>query len=116
PLKAEIVKAGARTEYPAGYEIVRLSDDGAWSGATAGIDKAIGDVIAKFGHGHGSLDLSNRLDLTIDAAQRQAYCVEHKAPDIRVYLEEAGVSALTRLDPGGVDGMFASAVTAACGG
>src|SRR5262245_59894426 len=35
PLKAEILSSGSRPEFPAGAEIVRLSDDGSWASSMA---------------------------------------------------------------------------------
>jgi hypothetical protein len=41
PLVAQMVAAGSRPEYTAGYEIIRLTDDGRWSERTAAMDKVI---------------------------------------------------------------------------
>jgi hypothetical protein len=114
PLRAEISKGGSRPEYPAGYEVVRLTDDGTWAQHTAEIDKVIADLIAQHGRGQGSLDMTNDLNLAIDPAYKQAYCVENKPTDLRFYLEEDGVADLIRLDITEMAGIIQIAVRNAC--
>lgn len=116
PLKAELAAAGSRPEYPAGYEIVRLTDDGRWAERTAEIDRVIQNLIAEHGRGHGSLEMSNDLNVSIDPAHRQAYCVENRQPDVRMYVEEDGVSELIRLDVSAMAGLIQAAVKMACTG
>ena len=115
PLRAEIKPGGGRPEYPTGYEIVRLTDDGTWKQRTAEIDKVIADLIAQYGRGQGSLDMTNDLTLAIDPAYKQTYCVENKPADLRFYLEEDGVADLVRLDIAEMSGIIQVAVKNACG-
>lgn len=115
PLRAEIKPGGGRPEYPVGYEIVRLTDDGTWAQNTAKIDKVIADLIAQYGRGQGSLDMTNDLNLAVDPAYRQTYCVENKPADLRFYLEEDGVADLVRLDITEMAGIIQIAVKKACG-
>ena len=80
---------GTRPEYPAGYEIVRLTDDGRWAQRTAEIDKVIQDLIAQHGRGHG--DAGDDAAISTSRSIRRTgkhYCVEHKPADVRFYLEE----------------------------
>lgn len=115
PMRGEIKPGGGRPEYPAGYEIVRLTDDGTWAKRTAEIDKVIADLIAQFGRGQGSLEMTNDLNLTIDPAHKNAYCVENKPVDLRFYIEEDGVADLVRLDVVEMSGIIQIAVKKACG-
>lgn len=115
PMRADIAAGGGRPEYPAGYEIVRLTDDGSWAQRTAEIDKVIADLIAQYGRGQGSLDMTNDLTLTIDPAYKTTYCVENKPADLRFYIEEDGVADLVRLDVAEMSGIIQIAVKKACG-
>jgi hypothetical protein len=115
PMRADIKPGGGRPEYPAGYEIVRLADDGTWAQRTAEIDKVIAGLIEQHGRGQGSLDMTNDLTLTIDPAFRKSYCVENKLADLRFYLEEDGVADLIRLDTVEMSGIIQVAVKKACG-
>lgn len=115
PLKAETIPAESRPEFPAGYEIIRLTDDGRWAERTAEIDSVIQKLIAQHGRGHGALEMSNGLNVTIDPAQRQAYCVDKQKADVRLYLEEVGKPELVRLDVGSVADMIQQVVLSACG-
>jgi hypothetical protein len=90
PLVAQMVAAGSRPEYTAGYEIIRLTDDGRWSERTAAMDKVILALIEQHGRGDGEVEFSNKLNLSLDAAAKQAYCTEGKTADIRLYVEEEG--------------------------
>jgi hypothetical protein len=114
PLKAEMLAAGSRAEYPAGYEIVRLTDDGRWAERTAQIDGVIQKLIAEHGRGHGELEMNNTLNLVIDPAQRPAYCTANQPADVRLYLEEAGNPELIRLDVAAMTGIIQQAVKSAC--
>lgn len=114
PLRAEIKPGGSRAEYPPGYEIIRLTDDGTWKQHTAEIDKVIADLIAQYGRGQGSLDMTNDLNLAIDPAYKKTYCVENKPADLRFYLEEEGVADLVRLDVAEMSGIIQIAVKKAC--
>lgn len=115
PLVAEKSAGGTRAEYPAGYEIVRLTDHGEWAKNTAKIDDVIQKLVAEHGRGHGSLEMSNDLNLDIDASHRKAYCTDRQKPDIRLYMEEAGKPDLIRLDVAAMSGIIQLAVTKACG-
>jgi len=116
PLVAEQLAPGSRPEFPVGYEVVRLTDDGRWAARTAELDRVIQALIAEHGRGHGSLEMTNDLNLAIDPAQRQAYCAENKYPDIRLYLEEDGNELLTRLDAAAMASVIQPAVRKACDG
>lgn len=94
PLVAEKIAAGARPEYTAGYEIIRLTDDGRWKERTAEMDKVILGIIEQYGRGDGEVEFSNRLNLSLEPAARQAYCTEGKTADIRLYVEEEGKAEL----------------------
>jgi hypothetical protein len=97
PLKAEILASGTRPEFPAGYEIIRLTDDGSWTSHAAGLERVINDLIAQHGRGAGELDLDSRLELTIDESHRKAYCDDGRFADARLYLDEPGKD-LQRMD------------------
>jgi hypothetical protein len=114
PLKAEIAAAGSRAEFPAGYEIVRLTDDGGWSERTAEIDRVIQKLIAEHGRGHGELEMNNTLNLAIDPGQRQTYCTGTTPADVRLYLEEDGKADLVRLDVAAMSALIQKAVQSAC--
>jgi len=116
PLIAEAGTAGSRPEYPAGYEIVRLTDHGEWARNTAEIDAVIQKLIAEHGRGHGSLEMSNDLNLEIAASHRKAYCTDKQKPDIRLYMEEDGKADLIRLDVEAMSGFIQLAVKQACEG
>ncbi len=114
PLVAEKSVGGSRPEYPAGYEIVRLTDHGEWARNTAKIDDVIQKLVAEHGRGHGSLEMSNDLNFEIDDARRKAYCTDGQKPDIRLYMEEVGKPDLIRLDVDAMRGIIQLAVTQAC--
>ena len=113
PLKAEMLPAGTRPEYPAGYEIIRLTDDGSWPKHAADLERVINDLIAEHGRGAGELDMESPLELTIDASHRQTYCVDGKVADARLYLDEPGKD-LQRLDALLVE-LYQPALKKACG-
>lgn len=115
PLKAELLTPASRPEFPAGYEIVRLTDDGQWANRTAELDRVIQALIAEHGRGHGAVEMTNELNISIDAAHRQTYCAESKYPDIRLYLEDDGASTLIRLDAATMASVIQPAVKKACG-
>jgi len=115
PLKAEIASGGSRSEYPIGYEIVRLTDNGRWAGRTAEIDRVIQALVAGHGRGHGALEMTNQLYLRIAPAFRQQHCSPESRPDIRLYLEESGKQELVRLDDPSVSVLIAESVRKACG-
>ncbi len=115
PMRADIKAGGERPEYPAGYEIVRLTDDGTWAQRTAEIDKVIAGLIEQYGRGQGSLDMTNDLTLVVDPAFRNTYCAENKPADLRFYIEEDGVADLIRLDVAAMSGIIQVAVKKACG-
>jgi hypothetical protein len=94
PLVAQKVTPGSRPEYTAGYEIIRLTDDGRWSERTAEMDKVILALIEQHGRGDGEVEFNNKLSLSLDAAAKQAYCTEGKTADIRLYVEEEGKAEL----------------------
>lgn len=94
PLVAQKIAAGSRPEYTAGYEIIRLTDDGRWSERTAEMDKVILALIEQHGRGDGEVEFSNKLNLSLDAAAKQAYCTDGKTADIRLYVEEDGKAEL----------------------
>jgi hypothetical protein len=94
PLVAQKIAAGSRPEYTAGYEIIRLTDDGRWSERTAEMDKVILGIIEQYGRGDGEVEFSNKLNLSLEPAARQAYCAEGKTADIRLYVEEEGKAEL----------------------
>lgn len=114
PLKAVVSPGGERPEYPAGYEIVRLTDDGAWAARTAEIDKVIEDLIQQHGRGQGSLEMMSDIHFSIDPAKHDAYCVANKQPDIHMYLEEAGQAELIQLDVAEMAGLIQLALQKAC--
>ena len=107
PLLAKVQPSGTQAEFPAGYEIIRLTDDGQWTARTAELDKVIQQLIAEHGRGNGELEFSSLLQVSLDAAARQKYCVEHKPADVRFYVEELGKSELIMLLDG-VDQTFAN--------
>jgi hypothetical protein len=116
PLVAEKGVGGSRPEYPAGYEIIRLTDHGDWARNTAGIDTLIRKLVAAHGRGHGSLELSNDLDIEVDAGHRKAYCVDGQKPDIRLYVEDTRAPGLVRSDAEKTAGIIQAAMTKACEG
>jgi hypothetical protein len=113
PLKAQIVAAGSRPEFPAGYEIVRLTDDGRWAERTAELDKVIAALVAEHGRGHGELEMTSQLHIRIDPAARAQHCAAGARPDIRLYLEETG-QPLVRLDHPNISTLIAEVVRKAC--
>lgn len=115
PLVAEKSAGGSRPEFPAGYEIVRLTDHGEWAANTAKIDDVIQKLVAEHGRGHGSLEMSNDLNVEIDASHHKAYCTDRQTPDIRLYMEEVGKTELIRLDVDAMRGIIQVSVTQACG-
>jgi hypothetical protein len=116
PLKAELLAPGSRPEYPAGYEIVRLSDDGQWTERTAELDRVIQSLIAEHGRGHGALEMTNDLNVTIDPTHRHTYCGAGGKPDLRLYVEEDGKADLIRLEADAMAGIIQAAVRKACAG
>lgn len=113
PLKAEIAPAGARPEYPAGYEIVRLTGGDGWTDRTAQIDKVIQDLVAEHGRGLGELEMRNELHVSVDPAYRAQHCAAESKPDIRVYVDEAG-QPLIGLNHPSITAMIAEVVRQAC--
>jgi len=97
PLTAKMEEAGSRAEFPAGYEIIRLTDDGKWAERTADLDALIQRLIAEYGRGNGELEFNSILKIDLDAAARQRYCVERKPADVRFYVEELGQNELIAL-------------------
>ena len=77
--------------------IVTATDDGSWPKHAADLERVINELIAEHGRGAGELDMESPLKLTIDASHRQAYCVDGKVADARLYLDEPGKD-LQRLD------------------
>ncbi len=94
PLVAEKLQGGSRPEYPAGYEIIRLTDDGKWAERSSALDKVILGIIEQYGRGDGEVEFANKLNLSLEPAARQLYCVEGKVADIRLYVEETGKAEL----------------------
>lgn len=114
PLKAELALAGSRPEYTAGYEIVRLTDDGRWAQSTAEIDKVIQDLVAEHGRGLGELEMISQLYVSVAPAFRDQHCAPSARPDIRVYMEEVG-KPLISLNDASMSTMIAQVVRNACG-
>lgn len=114
PLKAVVSAGGERPEYPRGYEIVRLTDDGSWAARTAEIDKVIDGLIQQYGRGQGSLEMTSEIHFAIDQDYREAYCVANKQPDVHMYLEETGVQDLIQLDVAEMADIIQLAVQKAC--
>lgn len=94
PLVAETLAGGSRPEYPAGYEVIRLTDDGGWANRTAEMDTVIRGIIAEHGPGDGEVEFSNLLTLSLEPDAKRLYCEEGKAPDIRLFVEEKGQAEL----------------------
>lgn len=114
PLKAELAPAGTRAEYPAGYEIVRLTDAGGWAERTAEIDKVIQGLVAEHGRGHGEMEMISQLHVSVDPASRAQHCAADARPDIRIYMEEEG-QPLVSLNHPSITTMIAEVVRKACG-
>ncbi len=114
PLTAEVTPAGSRPEYTAGYEIVRLTDDGRWAESTAKVDKVIQDLVAEYGRGLGELEMISQLYVDVDPAYRAQHCAAGARPDVRVYMEEDG-KPLISLNDAGISVMIAQVVREACG-
>lgn len=95
------LQAGSRPEFPAGYEIIRLSDDGLWHQRTAALDNIILGIIEQYGRGDGEVEFNSQLHLSLDPAARKLYCDEGKVADIRLYVEEEGKPLLPMLDVAG---------------
>lgn len=114
PLVAEKLQGGSRAEFPAGYEIIRLTDDGQWAARTAALDKVVLGIIEQYGRGDGEVEFTNKLNLTLDAAAKQAYCTEGKAADIRLYMEESGKAGLVSMLDGAGDAFSRVAILQAC--
>ncbi len=115
PLKAGIVPPGSRPEYKAGAETVRLTDGGQWRQRAAEVDKVIADLIQQRGRGEGEVEMQNELHVSIDPAQRKAYCEDGKEPDIQLYVEEDS-KPLIRMDVAAMKPIFAAVVRKACNG
>lgn len=113
PLKAELAPAGTRPEYPAGYEIVRLTDAGGWAERTAEIDKVIQDLVAEHGRGLGEMEMISQLHVRVDPAHRARHCSADSRPDIRIYMEEAGQELISLNHPS-ITTMIAAVVREAC--
>ena len=114
PLVAQKIAAGTRPEYTAGYEIIRLTDDGRWSERTAEMDKVILGLIEQHGRGDGEVEFSNKLNLSLEPAARQAYCADGKTVDIRLYVEEEGKAELMPMLDVAQEMFSAMAVRHAC--
>jgi hypothetical protein len=112
PLKSEILASGTRPEFPAGTEVVRLSDDGSWASRMVDVQKVIDGLIAQFGRGDGELLLESELHTSIDPAHRNAYCVEGRKPVVNFYLEEG--ASLTSFDLGPLGPMFEASILKNC--
>jgi hypothetical protein len=116
PLLAETLASGSRTEFPDGYEVLRLRGDGRWREQTAEMDAVILGLIEQYGRGEGEVTFFTRLNAQLDPAARQAYCTDGRTADIRVYVEQAGEPDLTPLTAGGVADAFSRvALMEACG-
>jgi len=114
PLKAELAPAGTRPEYNAGYEIVRLTDDGRWAQSTAEVDKVIQDLVAEYGRGLGELEMISQLYVSIVPAYRDQHCAPGAQHDVRVYMEEDG-KPLVSLNDIRMSAMITQVVREACG-
>jgi hypothetical protein len=114
PLKAEIAASGTRPEYTAGYEIVRLTDDGRWAQSTAEIDKVIQQLVAEYGSGLGELEMISQLHVSVVPAYREQHCAPGAQHDIRVYMEEEG-KPLVSLSNAMMSAMISQVVRKACG-
>lgn len=95
------LQAGSRPEFPAGYEIIRLTDDGRWRERTAALDKIILGIIEQYGRGDGEVEFNSQLHLSLDPAARKLYCDEGKVADIRLYVDEDGKPLVPMLDVAG---------------
>ena len=114
PLKAELAPSGTRPEYTAGYEIVRLTDDGRWAQSTAEIDKVIQQLVAEYGRGLGELEMISQLHVSVVPAYRAQHCAAGAQHDIRVYMEEDG-KPLISLNNAMMSTMISQVVREACG-
>lgn len=115
PLVAEKLPAGSWPEFPAGYEIVRLTDDGQWNDRSAALDKVILGIIEQYGRGDGEVEFKNQLHLTLEPAARKLYCDEGKPADIQLYMEEMGKAELVPM-MGDASAMFSRfAIMQGCG-
>jgi hypothetical protein len=112
PLKPDVLASDSRPEFPAGSEIVRLSDDGTWRSHMADVQKVIDGLIAQFGSGDGELVMESELLTSIDEAHRNAYCFEGKKPVVHFYLEEG--DKLTSFDLGPLAPMFEASILKGC--
>jgi hypothetical protein len=112
PLKAEIVPAASRPEFPAGSEVVRLSDDGLYEARMVDVQKVIDGLIAQFGRGDGELLMESELRTTIDTQHRNAYCVEGRKPEVRFFREEG--DRLTAVSLGPLAPMFEASILKDC--
>lgn len=114
PLVAEKLAGGSQPEFPAGYEVVRLKDDGQWLQRTAALDQIIRDIIEQYGRGDGEVEFNSLLKVSLDPAARQKYCVEHQVADIRSYLEDESEPDLIMLLNGRDPTFSALALKSAC--
>jgi hypothetical protein len=113
PLKAELAPSGTRPEYTAGYEIVRLTDDGRWAQNTAEIDKVIQQLVAEYGRGLGELEMISQLHVSVVPAYREQHCAQGAQHDIRIYMEEDG-KPLVSLNNAMMSAMISQVVREAC--
>lgn len=114
PLSAQKSAGGSRPEFPAGYEVIRLTGDGRWGEQTAELDKVILALIEEHGRGDGEVEFNNKLNLTLDPAAKKLYCTDGKAADIRLFVEEDGKDELISMLDVGSDVFARMAVVHAC--
>jgi|GEM_PF-1513171 hypothetical protein len=114
PLVAEKLQAGSRPEFPAGYEIIRLTDDGQWNERSAALDKVIMGIIEQYGRGDGEVEFNNQLHLTLEPAARKLYCDEGKVADIQLYMEESGKAELVSMMGGANETFSRFAIMQGC--
>jgi hypothetical protein len=113
PLKAELAPAGSRPEYTAGYEIVRLTDDGRWAQSTAEVDKVIQELVAEYGRGLGELEMISQLHVSVEPAYRAQHCAAGARHDVRAYVEEDG-KPLISLNDASMSAMITQVIREAC--
>lgn len=114
PLTAEIMPGGARPEYPANTEIVRLSGDARYGAEMAKVGKVIDGLIAQFGRGDGELELFSELKTRIAPEFRNAYCAEGRKPVVTAFIEQGDPPALDPLELGPMAPIFEAAILKDC--
>jgi hypothetical protein len=114
PLAAEIKPGGARPEYPASTEVVRLSGDARYGAEMAKVYKVIDDLIAKFGRGDGELEMVSELKTKIAPEYRNAYCVEGRKPVVLAFIDQDDPPQLIPLELGPMAPIFEASIFKNC--